>query len=74
MTWYIDLDTGELYDPSGTVVATLDGPPYSAPDDVQGWVNSELRSLSIADLTTGRLADFAQAWAGDVEFGTPEQS
>jgi len=73
MTWYLDPETGELHDPSGTVVTTLDGPPYELPQDVQEWAESEFRNLSMTDLSTDKIADFAQLWIGDVELGTPNE-
>lgn len=68
MTWKIDEDTGELTDPNGVVVTTLDGPPYTSPEDAQKWAEQEFRSMTMADLDTDTLADFAQLWIGDVEF------
>jgi len=68
MTWKINTNTGELIDPNGVAVDTLDGPPYTIPDDAQKWAEQEFRSMSMADLDTDTLADFAQLWTGDVEF------
>lgn len=68
MTWKIDVNTGELLDPSGTVVTTLNGPPYTVPDDAQKWAEKEFRNMTMADIDTDTLADFAQVWTGDVEF------
>jgi len=68
MTWKIDTQTGELIDPSGNVVANLGGEPYTIPDDAQEWAEQEFRSMTMADLDTDTLADFAQLWIGDVEF------
>jgi hypothetical protein len=70
MTWYLDGDTGELYDPSGNV-RTVISDPTRIPDQPQEWAEREFRSLSMADLSTDRIADFAQLWVGDVEWGTP---
>jgi hypothetical protein len=67
MTWHLDVDTGELRDPDGNVRTTLDGPPFRIPDDAQKWAETEFRSLTMSDLTTDRIADFAQLWVGDVE-------
>jgi len=73
MTWKINKDNGDLIDPNGNVVATIEGPPYTIPDDAQKWAESEFRSMTMADLDTDTLADFAQLWIGDVEFtGNPE--
>lgn len=71
MTWNLDTETGELYGPDGNVRTTLNGPPYTIPDDAQAWAEGEFRMLSMADLTTATLADFAQLWVGDIEPGTP---
>jgi len=68
MTWKIDTDTGNLIDPNGNVVVTLDGPPYKSPDDVQKWAEKKFRSMKMSELDTDTLADFAQIWTGDVEF------
>jgi len=70
MTWTVDPETGELYDPNGNLVTTLDGDngSYKLPTAAQTWALSQLRSMSMADLTTDKLADFAQIFAGDVEF------
>jgi hypothetical protein len=71
MTWYLDADTGDLYDPSGGKRATLDGPPYTLPNDAQAWAATEFRAMQMSDLTTDKLADFAELWVGDIEFGGP---
>jgi len=68
MTWLLDTDTGELTDPNGDIVAVLDGPPYTIPDDAQEWAETEFRSMSMSEIDTDTLADFAQLWVGDVEF------
>lgn len=72
MTWYLDTKTGELHGPDGQVRTTLDGPPYRIPYDAQKWAEQEFRGMSMADLSTDTLADFAQLWIGDVEFGEAE--
>ena len=66
MTWKYDTTTGEITAPWGEVVATED-PPYRSPDDVQAVAESLFRAESLANMGTGRIADFAQAWMGDVE-------
>lgn len=71
MTWHLDTDTGELYDPDGTVVTTLAGPPYTIPNDAQAWAASEFREMTMADLTTDILANYAELWVGDIEAGQP---
>jgi len=68
MTWKINKDNGDLIDPNGNVVATIEGPPYTIPDDAQKWAEGEFRSMTMTDLDTQTLADFAQLWVGDVEF------
>lgn len=70
MTWTVDAETGDLYDPNGDVVTTLDSDDetYRLPTDAQEWAELELRNMSMADLTTDKMADFAQIYAGDVEF------
>jgi hypothetical protein len=71
MTWTLNTETGELHGPDGQVRTTLDGPPYRIPDDAQKWAEQEFRKLSMADLTTDVIADYAQLWVGDIETGTP---
>jgi hypothetical protein len=68
MTWKINKETGELLGPNGEVVATLEGPPYTVPDDAQKWAEEQFRSMTMNELDTDTLADFAQLWIGDVEF------
>jgi len=68
MTWKINSNSGELIDPNGTVITTLDGPPYTIPYDAQKCAEQEFRSMTMAELDTDTLADFAQLWTGDVEF------
>lgn len=68
MTWKLNANTGELYDPNNNVVASLGEPPYKIPEDVQKWAESEFRSMTMEDIDTDTLADFAQLWIGDVEF------
>jgi hypothetical protein len=67
MTWKIDTNTGELIDPNGDVATTLDGPPFKIPTDAQQWASVQFRSLSMSELTTDKIADFAEIWVGDVE-------
>jgi hypothetical protein len=66
MTWTIDKSTGELTAPWGEVVATIDK-PFRIPGDVQDVAESMFRDESMAEMGTGRIADYAQAWMGDVE-------
>lgn len=70
MTWYLDSKTGDVYDHSGTVIGTADGPPYSIPEDVRDvlWASfpSDYSNVSVDDVK----AILAVA-GGDVEFGTP---
>jgi len=68
MTWKVNTDTGDLINPNGNVVTTLDGPPYKIPDDAQKWAEQKFRSMTMNELDTKVLADFAQLWVGDVEF------
>jgi hypothetical protein len=67
MTWYIDTDTGDLIDPNGKTVDNLGAGPYRIPDDAQAWGETQFRAMTMSELTTDQLADFAQLWAGDVE-------
>jgi len=66
MTWTVNTDTGEVTAPWGETVATLSG-PVRVPDDVQDIAESMFRHESMTALSTGRIADYAQAWMGDVE-------
>jgi hypothetical protein len=74
MTWKINTETGELIDPNGNVVANLGEPPYKAPDDAQKWAEQEFRSMTMAEIDTDTLADFAQLWTGDVVFTNTTES
>jgi len=73
MSWKINSQTGELINPNGNVETKLDGPPYTVPDDAQEWAEQEFRSMTMSELDTDTLADFAQLWVGDVEFTSNEQ-
>jgi len=67
MTWSLNTDTGELAKPDGTVVARLDGPPYTLPTDAQNWAEQYLRNHTMNELTTDDLADLALLWTGHIE-------
>lgn len=67
MTWTLDLTTGELSDPNGDVVTVIDGPPFNLPTDVQEWGEAQFREAKMSELTTDKIADFAQLWMGDIE-------
>jgi len=67
MSWTLNTETGELAKPDGTVVGTLDGPPYTLPTDAQNWAEQRLRKQAMSELTTDDLADLALLWTGDVE-------
>jgi len=67
MSWTLNTETGELAKPDGTVVATLDGPPYTLPTDAQNWAEQRLRKQAMSELTTDDLADLALLWTGHVE-------
>jgi hypothetical protein len=66
MTWTYNTSNGEITAPWGEVVAT-ESPPFRSPDDVKAVAESLFRDESMAELSTGRIADYAQAWAGDIE-------
>lgn len=66
MTWTYDRTTGEIIAPWDETVATAD-PPYQSPDDVQEIAEDLFREESLAELSTDRLADYAQAWMGDIK-------
>jgi len=66
MTWTYDVTTGEITAPWGEVVAT-ESAPYRSPDDVQAVAESLFRAESLAEMNTDKIADYAQAWMGDVE-------
>lgn len=72
MTWYLDPETGDVFDHNGNVVGQANGPPYTIPDDVRDilWDSfpSDHASVSVDDVK-GILA----VASGDVEFGTPDQ-
>jgi hypothetical protein len=70
MTIYINTETGEVKADDGTLIGTVDGPPFTKPDDaieaVKSQYPSDFSSLSVQDqLWT------IEAAGGDVEFGTP---
>jgi len=67
MTWKLNIDTGELTDPNGNVRTTIEGPPFTIPEDVQEWGEKRFREASIADITTDDIADYAQLWMGDID-------
>jgi hypothetical protein len=67
MTWTFNKSTGELLGPGGQVQTTLSGPPYRLPDDAQKWAETEFRQISMSELTTDMLADYAELWVGNVE-------
>jgi len=66
MTWTLDTSTGEVTAPWGDVVATIDA-PYQTPGDVQQIAEAMFRAESMGYMSTDRIADFAQAWMGDIE-------
>ena len=66
MTWKVNVKTGDVVAPWGETVATIEK-PIRLPEDVQLVAESVFRSESMADMSTGRIADYAQAWMGDIE-------
>jgi hypothetical protein len=67
MTWYVDLPSGDIIDPNGETVGNLGDGPHTIPTDLQAWGEAQFRAMSMSELTTDDLADFAQLWVGDVE-------
>ena len=67
MTWEYNTDTGEIIAPWGEVVETKE-PPYQNPDDVQAVAERLFREESMTEMDTERIADYAQAWMGDIVF------
>jgi hypothetical protein len=69
MTWKADRQNDEVTTPWGETV-TVDGLSH-IPDDVQAKAEEMFRGESMAELSTDRIADYAQAWMGDVEVVRP---
>lgn len=71
MTIYLDTDTGDVLDDSGTVIGTLDGPPYRTPDQIDELLADQV----VADATEGNTQATVEALARihqeDYEFGRP---
>jgi len=68
MTWTFNETTGEITAPWGEIVATLDGTEgYVLPDDVQAVAAEGFRGESMTELSTDRIADYAEAWMGNIE-------
>lgn len=66
MTWQLNRETGEITAPWGDVVETIDR-PFRTPEDIQDVAESMFREQSMTNISTERIADYAQAWMGDVE-------
>lgn len=66
MTWTVDAETGEVVSPWGDTVGTLEK-PIRTPDEVQEIAESMFRDESMSAISTARIADYAQAWMGDVK-------
>jgi len=71
MTWYLDSETGDVYNPSGEVVGNVDGPPFTIPDDIRQAVLDEVLSNENASVRGVHLKAVLEVSSGDVEFGTP---
>jgi hypothetical protein len=65
MTWTVDEETGEITAPWGESIGQIENPVV--PNDVQAVAADHFRQQTMADLTTDRIADYAEAWMGDVE-------
>jgi hypothetical protein len=66
MTWTLHKSSGEVVGPNGDVVATIKK-PFQIPRDVQRVAESAFRDENMAELSTDRIADYAEAWMGDIE-------
>jgi hypothetical protein len=71
MTWYIDSDTGTVYDHSGAEIGSIDGPPYTIPDDIREMLYESLPNDDDSSVTVGDLKAVLKVASGDVQFGTP---
>lgn len=72
MTFYLDPETGDVYDNNGAVVGQSDDPPYTIPDDVRDVLfdsfPNDHASVSVDDIKA-----ILEVAVGDVEFGTPPE-
>jgi len=72
MTLVIDRETGEVRDKSdGTVIGTVDGPPWTRPDDAQTAVKNQLTSTTIVSVQD--LVWTLDASSEDVEWANPDR-
>lgn len=65
--WTINKETGEVKNPDGNVVATVEG-DVRIPQAVQKVAEEAFRDENMDDLTTDDIADYAVAWMGGVEY------
>jgi len=71
MTLVIDREAGEIRDKSdGTVIGTVDGPPYTIPDDAQKAVKKQLPSGDVS-VSVQDLIWTLDAAGGRVEWANP---
>jgi hypothetical protein len=72
MTWYLDPETGEVYDPDGELVGTApDGPPYTIPADIRTVVIRDRLPNPNAAASGQDVIDALSVRPGNVEFGSP---
>jgi hypothetical protein len=72
MTWYLDRETGDVYDHNGSKVGTVDGPPYTIPEDVKDVLWDSFPSDD-ASVSVDELKGVLDVADGGVEFGTPPE-
>jgi len=73
MTLIIDRKANEVRDKSdGTVVGSIDGPPYTIPDDAMQAVKDQFPS-DHASVSVQDLMWTLDAAGGDVEWANPDQ-
>lgn len=74
MTWFLDPETGEVLDDDGKVWGTVDGPPFSIPDDVREVAVDQFLPNTNASVRGVHLEAVLAISSNDVEFGRPENT
>jgi hypothetical protein len=71
MTWYLDTETGDVYDHTGAQVGTVGGPPYTVPDQLGEYIRTNVLPDSPQGLNRYRLTALYDLVTEDLEEGTP---
>jgi len=72
MTWFLDPDTGDVFDQAGEKIGTAEGPPYSIPVDVRKVVIRDRLPNPNASASGQDVIDAISVTADNCEFGRPE--